>query len=190
MSRCEHRGMHDVGVHVCIHTHPPVLIWGVCVHAKACKKKYIPVHLHVCAYLWMWGCTQSQTRAPPHLGPFACSYLLPRPPQCRMTPVFPFRASTSPSPGLCSLPNTSRRLHACYYLYLQDKKLRSRTSLVFQWLRIQLPVQGTWVQSLVREDPTCLGATKPVCHNYRARILQPVLQNKRSHRNETSACHN
>ena len=111
-------------------------------------------------------------------------------PQCRMTPVFPFRASTSPSPGLYSLPNTSRRQHACYYLFLQDKKLRSRTSLVFQWLRIQLPVQGTWVQSLVREDPTCLGATKPVCHNYRAQILEPVLQNKRSHRNEKSTCHN
>ena len=37
--------------------------------------------------------------------------------------------------------------------------------LVAQWLRICLPVQGTGVQSLVREDPTCLGATKPVSHN-------------------------
>ena len=25
---------------------------------------------------------------------------------------------------------------------------------------------GTWVQALVQEDPTCCGATKPVCHNY------------------------
>ena len=40
------------------------------------------------------------------------------------------------------------------------------TSLVAQWLRIHLPVQGTWVQALVQEIPTCLGATKPVCHNY------------------------
>ena len=40
------------------------------------------------------------------------------------------------------------------------------TSLVVQWLRIRLPVQGTWVQALVREDPTCRGATKPMCHNY------------------------
>ena len=40
------------------------------------------------------------------------------------------------------------------------------TSLVVQWLRIHLPMQGTWVQSLVREDPTCHGATKPVRHNY------------------------
>ena len=42
----------------------------------------------------------------------------------------------------------------------------SRTSLVAQWLRIRLPMQGTRVRSLVREDPTCCGATKPVRHNY------------------------
>ena len=39
-------------------------------------------------------------------------------------------------------------------------------SLVAQWLRIHLPMQGTWVQALVREDPTCHRATKPLCHNY------------------------
>ena len=37
-------------------------------------------------------------------------------------------------------------------------------SLVAQWLRICLPVQGTWVQALVWEDPTCHGATRPVSH--------------------------
>ena len=37
------------------------------------------------------------------------------------------------------------------------------TSLVAQWLRIRLPIQGTWVRSLVREDPTCHGATETVC---------------------------
>ena len=40
------------------------------------------------------------------------------------------------------------------------------TSLVAQWLRIRLPMQGTWVRALVQEDPTCCGATKPVRHNY------------------------
>ena len=39
-------------------------------------------------------------------------------------------------------------------------------SLMVQWLRICLPMQGTRVRSLVREDPTCHGATKPVRHNY------------------------
>ena len=42
----------------------------------------------------------------------------------------------------------------------------SGTSLVAQWLRILLPVQGTQVRALVWEDPTCRGATKPVHHNY------------------------
>ena len=40
------------------------------------------------------------------------------------------------------------------------------TSLVAQWLRICLPMQGTRVRALVREDPTCCGAAKPVPHNY------------------------
>ena len=39
-------------------------------------------------------------------------------------------------------------------------------SLVAQWLRICLPMQGTWVRALVWEDPTCHGATGPVSHNY------------------------
>ena len=39
-------------------------------------------------------------------------------------------------------------------------------SLVAQWLRIRLPMQGTRVRALVREVPTCHGATKPVHHNY------------------------
>ena len=30
------------------------------------------------------------------------------------------------------------------------------------WLRIRLPMQGTGARSLVREDPTCCKATKPV----------------------------
>ncbi|KAJ8796046.1 hypothetical protein J1605_018194 [Eschrichtius robustus] len=41
-----------------------------------------------------------------------------------------------------------------------------KASLVAQWLRIRLPMQGTQVRSLVWEDPTCRGATKPVRHNY------------------------
>ena len=60
-------------------------------------------------------------------------------------------------------------------------------------------MQGTQVQALVQEDPTCRGAAKPVRHNYwacalqllnpcttttEAQCLEPVLRNKRSHRNE------
>ena len=39
-------------------------------------------------------------------------------------------------------------------------------SLVVQWLRICLSMQGTWVRALVWEDPTCHGTTKPMHHNY------------------------
>ena len=75
-----------------------------------------------------------------------------------------------------------------------ERNLKSscRTSLVIQWIRICLPMQGTWVWSLVQEDPTCCRATKahaleplscnywahklqllkPTCHNYWAWMLQ------------------
>ena len=42
------------------------------------------------------------------------------------------------------------------------------TSLTFQWLGIYLVTQGTWVQPLVGEDPTCHGASKPVSRKYRS----------------------
>ena len=48
----------------------------------------------------------------------------------------------------------------------QFKNGQKGTSLVAQWLRIHLPMWGTWVRALVQEDPTCCGATKPVRHNY------------------------
>ena len=57
------------------------------------------------------------------------------------------------------------------------KKCTNGTSLVVQWLRICLAMQGTWVRSLVQEDPTNWGATKPVC-------LESLLHNKRSHPSE------
>ena len=58
------------------------------------------------------------------------------------------------------------------------------TLLVVQWLGIHLPMQGTWVQYLVWDDPTCGKATKPVSHNYWASTLEPMLCNKRSQRSE------
>ena len=43
---------------------------------------------------------------------------------------------------------------------------KGRASLVAQWLRICLPMQGTRVRALVWEDPTRHGATRPMSHNY------------------------
>ena len=51
------------------------------------------------------------------------------------------------------------------------------TSLVVQWLRIHLPMQGTQVRALVQEDHTCHRATKPVHHNYWACALEPKSHN-------------
>ena len=45
-------------------------------------------------------------------------------------------------------------------------------SLLVQWLRIHLLMQGIQIQSLVREDPTCYKATKPVGHNCWTHTLQ------------------
>ena len=49
-----------------------------------------------------------------------------------------------------------------------------------QWLRIYLPMQGTEVQALVREDPTCRRATKPGI------TTDPVLYSQRA--TTTEAC--
>ena len=48
-------------------------------------------------------------------------------------------------------------------LDLEDK---GKTSVAIQWLSIHLPMQGTWVQSLVWEDSTCHRETKPTYHDY------------------------
>ena len=64
-------------------------------------------------------------------------------------------------------------------------KSNQGASLVAQWLRICLPVQGTRVQTLVQEDPTCRGGTKPMRHNYWARV--PQLLSPRSATGEATA---
>ena len=56
-----------------------------------------------------------------------------------------------------------------------------RASLVAQWLRIHLPMQGTRVRSLVREDPTHCRATKPMRHNHWACALEPASHNYWAH---------
>ena len=48
----------------------------------------------------------------------------------------------------------------------KDSDKRCGASLVAQWLRICLPMQGTRVRALVWEDPICRGVTRPVSHNY------------------------
>ena len=61
-------------------------------------------------------------------------------------------SSDSHGPGLTVLPGS--------------QEMFTGASLVAQWIGVCLTMQGTQVRSLVWEDPTCCGATKPVCHNY------------------------
>ena len=74
---------------------------------------------------------------------------------------------------VCSLCNTNRaiRLRCMHFTVciLHENFVKNAwpwASLVAQWLRICLPMQGTRVRALVWEDPTCRGATRPVSHNY------------------------
>ena len=60
---------------------------------------------------------------------------------------------------------------------MHKNKKEAGASLLAQWLRICLTMQGTWVWAMVREDPTCRGATKPVRHNYWACALEPASHN-------------
>ena len=85
--------------------------------------------------------------------------------------------------------HTHTHTHTHTNCKLSKKQLRGN-SLVAQLLRIRLPMQGTQVWALVREDPTCRGATKPVRHNYWPCALEPVLCNKGSHCNEKPAHRN
>ena len=61
---------------------------------------------------------------------------------------------------------TTMRYHLTPVRMVIFKKPRNRASLVAQWSRICLPMQGTRVRALVWEDPTCRRATRPVSHNY------------------------
>ena len=56
--------------------------------------------------------------------------------------------------------------HTYNFILKNYHKIDHRASLVAQWLRVCLLMQGTRVRALVREDPTCRGAARPVSHNY------------------------
>ena len=60
------------------------------------------------------------------------------------------------------------------HIFLWTKKKFPWTSLVVQWIRIHLPMQGTRVQPLVWEDSTCQAATVSAPLNYWAHALEPT----------------
>ena len=81
--------------------------------------------------------------------------------------------------SLCCATETNMVLWSNYtpIKMYEKKNVQNWVSLVAQWLRIRLPMQGTRVRALIREDPTCRGATKPMRHNYWACALEPMSHN-------------
>ena len=51
------------------------------------------------------------------------------------------------------------------YEHLMSEDTILGASLAVSWLRIRLLMQGSQVQSLIREDPTCQETAKPMYHN-------------------------
>ena len=95
-------------------------------------------------------------------------------PQPRMIfPFFFFYSRPIPSQRWRGMTST---LHSPFLpeVFTFEQNVCPWTSLVAQWIRIHLPVQGTWVGPLVQEDLTCHGATKPVRHNYWTCALEPM----------------
>ena len=56
-------------------------------------------------------------------------------------------------------------------------------SLVVQWLRVCLPVQGTQVQSFLQEDPHAAGQQRP-----RTTTTEPVFQSSQAAITEPTCC--
>ena len=66
----------------------------------------------------------------------------------------------------CRVSSTSSTYNNTIIKFVTSKECALLgASLVAQWLRISLPMQGTRVRALVWEDPTCRGANGPVSHN-------------------------
>ena len=97
-----------------------------------------------------------------------------------------------PGFGNCFLDMTSKHQQQKKKKKLDSKLLikfltNLRTPLVVQGLGVCLPGQGTWVRSLVQEDPPCHGATRSMQQNYCqvSQLLKPVclelMPHKRNH---------
>ena len=96
---------------------------------------------------------------------------------------------------LSILVNAQSSLYIKCKTRLNIKKERKRgTSLVVQWLRICLPIQGHGFDPYSRKIPhakgqlsPCPTTTEPTCCNYGSPCaLEPGLCNKRNHNNEMS----
>ena len=78
------------------------------------------------------------------------------------------------TPALSSLPVTAAP--TSIWLQMHERPRARATQWLPWWFSgksILLPMQETWVQTLIWEDHTCHGATKPMHHSYGAGALEP-----------------
>ena len=173
----------------------PKSTWWVCNHSKYLTHEVLlypsPQTEHTCWENWMFVLRLTgYCNKPPlgddctdHTSPFVrTSYSLPWfPPylfswlnsetECNLISKFHLT-----EPLVTDFHGFALVLSTCPHLHRHEKpnqKHHVGTSLVAQWVRICLPMQGTQVQPLVWEDFTCHGETEPVRHNYWARALEP-----------------
>ena len=66
-----------------------------------------------------------------------------------------------------------QRIHLLQFLELEYFKTMIWASLMAQWQKICLPMQGTWAGSLIWKDSVSCRATKPMCHNHCACAPEP-----------------
>ena len=80
------------------------------------------------------------------------------------------------------LGNQSKKSSIWFWeLYKEKIKKTAVASQVIQWLRICLPMEGTWIWSLVQEDLTCHQATRRVC----PQLLKPAHSRAHAPQQET-----
>ena len=142
-----------------------------------CLLRYINYHV----YTSRWAdCGTSRQHSTPtlcdtlvcvQLGPFSSSCLSLFPPEVQRTARSQCLVSlTVSAQRLWSRQNVLSFHQSFFHLIKFFTKWHSiankGTSLVLQWLRIHLPMQGTWVRSLVWEDSTSHRAAEPMNHNY------------------------
>ena len=92
--------------------------------------------------------------------------LLPVPLPALVLPLLLFHSGVLPYGQTACVVRGDLTSKTQQYPVKKRKNISSVTSLVEQWLKICLPMQGTRVRSPVQEDPTCCGATKTVSHNH------------------------
>ena len=95
-----------------------------------------------------------------------------------------------------NLAASKKTKHATdYTTQIVKKNLCSETSLMVQWIKIRLPRQGIGVWSLIQEDSTGCGATKPESHNSWACVpwslyfTREAIEMRRPHNTAKSSLH-